>query len=386
MKWRRIRHLIVSVALVLPLTAISPAAAVTPRPASGPACEPWAGVQPPNPGGLNDVLEGVTVQSGCDAWAVGNYRDSANTVYRSLIVRWNGSSWQQVKSPNPNAATSDNEFFGVTATSPRDAWAVGLTQQMPSEVSSVLIARWNGHSWRQQPSPSLPSDGALFSVTAFSTRDAWAVGSAFPGTLIEHWNGTRWSIARIQGPSLRGGVLAGVAATSPRDAWAAGIVGGSLSHTLLVHWNGKTWRRVPSPDPAGPAGINIVRGIAATAPANAWAVGVDRPGAHYRTMILHWNGTAWKVVPSPNPAGPAAENVLFAVTAASSNDAWAVGDTFTESGHRGLLVLHWNGRTWHNVPVASTPDDEFTAVDASSATNAWLVGEQDGHTLALHCC
>jgi hypothetical protein len=355
------------------------------------ACEPWVGVQPPNPGGLNDdVLEGVNVLSGCNAWAVGLYRDSGTLTYHSLIVRWNGSSWQQVNSPNPDAATSDNQFFGVTATSPRNAWAVGLTQQVSANVESVLIARWNGRSWRQQPSPALPPDNALFSVAATSARDAWAVGTAFPGALIEHWNGTRWSVAHIQGHRvLQGGVLAGVAATSARDAWAAGTLGANPAHTLLVHWNGTTWRRVPSPNPAGPAGTNIVRGIAATAPGNAWAVGVDTSAAHYRTMVLHWNGHAWKVVPSPNPAGPAAENVLFAVTAPSKNDAWAVGDTFTQNGNRALLVLHWNGRTWHNVPVTSTPGNEFTGVNAFSAGNVWIVADQAGNpgirTLALHC-
>jgi hypothetical protein len=38
-------------------------------------------------------------------------------------------------------------------------------------------------------------------------------------------------------------------------------------------------------------------------------------------VILHWNGTAWKRVPSPSLTGS-----LSSVAAISSGDAWAVGD------------------------------------------------------------
>src|ERR1700758_502951 len=46
-------------------------------------------------------------------------------------------------------------------------------------------------------------------------------------------------------------------------------------------------------------------GVAATSASNAWAVG----GNNGSTLIAHWDGTAWKQVPSPNR--PDAPNVLF---------------------------------------------------------------------------
>src|SRR5690242_17760591 len=62
------------------------------------------------------------------------------------------------------------------------------------------------------------------------------------------------------------------------------------------------WQVVPSPSP-GPAGLAAV---AATSATDAWAVGSRlTPGGSYRTLIEHWNGNAWKVEPSPNPAGGA---------------------------------------------------------------------------------
>src|SRR5712691_9148193 len=56
--------------------------------------------EPPNPGGLSkpDILNGVTVLSSTNAWAVGSYFNGVAD--RTLIVHWNGSVWKVVASPN----------------------------------------------------------------------------------------------------------------------------------------------------------------------------------------------------------------------------------------------------------------------------------------------
>ena len=70
---------------------------------------------------------------------------------------------------------------------------------------------------------------------------------------------------------------------------------------------------------------------------NAWAVGGgDTPPG--KTQILHWNGTAWKQVPSPTPK---TGGVLFGVTATSATNAWAVGSDLGAT-----IVQHWNGTVW----------------------------------------
>jgi hypothetical protein len=97
------------------------------------------------------------------------------------------------------------------------------------------------------------------------------------------------------------------------------------------------------PRPVGPAASFTVSGsldgVAATSTSNAWAVGST---GRAKTLILHWNGTAWKQVPSPSPA-PSPE--LSGVTATSATSAWAVGQTGT-AGRIKTLILHWNGTTW----------------------------------------
>src|SRR5579862_7495566 len=129
------------------------------------------------------------------------------------------------------------------------------------------------------------------------------------------------------------GDLSGVAATSARNAWAVGSAG---VKTLIVHWNGTAWKRVPSPSPAAGGGLD---GVAATSARDAWAVGGTRGG---KTLILRWNGTTWKRVPSP---APAAGGGLDGVAATAARNAWAVGTT------RGgkTLIVHWNGTAWTRV-------------------------------------
>jgi hypothetical protein len=94
---------------------------------------------------------------------------------------------------------------------------------------------------------------------------------------------------------------------------------------LILHWNGTAWKKVPSPNPGGPSRDNGLRGVAATSAGNALAVGVYSNGTSDQTLVARWNGTAWKKVPSPDAGGPSASNFLVGVAASSANNAWAVG-------------------------------------------------------------
>lgn len=108
--------------------------------------------------------------------------------YKTLIARWNGSSWKRVRSPSPPGYDS---LSAVAATSASSAWAVGVTG--PASSQKTLIVRWNGTAWKQVPSPSPPGGGSLRGVAAVSASSAWAVGGTPAGkTLILRWNGTSW--------------------------------------------------------------------------------------------------------------------------------------------------------------------------------------------------
>ena len=114
-------------------------------------------------------------------------------------------------------------------------------------------------------------------------------------------------------------------------------------------------------------------GVAATSVANAWAVGSFHPsGAPVQTLILHWNGTAWCTEASPNPGGPSEPSELASVAATSASSAWAVGFSTTAAGAEQTLILRWNGTIWRQVPSPSPGPffNRLAGVAATSASNA----------------
>ena len=199
------------------------------------------------------------------------------------------------------------------------------------------------------PSPSPGFNSVLYGVAAISASNIWAVGYAQNATLILHWDGTAWTRVPSPNPGSEGSTLFGVAATSASNAWAVGTTHNGVNgdKTVILHWDGTAWKTVPSPN--GPLLINGLSGVAATSASDAWAVGGNGGNGESNTLILHWNGTTWKTVPSPSPGN---DTLINGVTATSATNAWAVG-TFNLSGD--VWILHWNGTAWKAVPTAPTP-------------------------------
>ena len=328
-----------------------------------------------------DRLYGVTTLSRSDAWAVGLMPSS------SLILHWNGRAWNK-------SLAGAGYYLGVGADSASDVWAVGGTSWF--SPSAPFIEHWNGSAWTQVPVQDPSGGGILSGVAAISPDDAWAVGLVGPGPgipspvkpLIEHWDGTSWTITKFPEPA-GGGAFGSVSATSPDDVWAVGSTGptseGQHHQTLIEHWNGRAWTRVPSPDVAG--GPNYLNSVSATSYRNAWAVGATGFANNDATLIEHWNGTAWTVVPSPTPDGDAQ---VMGVSATRRANAWAVGMTRgrTCRPNCATFIEHWNGTAWTQVPSPAPAGAGLEALLSVSATgrhNAWAVGTIGyARTLQIH--
>ena len=90
----------------------------------------------PNSGGSahDNALSGVAVTSAGNAWAVGSYT-SGPAGSKTLILRWNGTKWTQVASPNPGTS---NQLNAVRAWSASNAWAVGsFSSGGPSQALAI---------------------------------------------------------------------------------------------------------------------------------------------------------------------------------------------------------------------------------------------------------
>jgi hypothetical protein len=199
----------------------------------------WARVPSPSPGPSSE-LASVAATSRSDAWAVGRIFGSS-IASQTLILHWNGRRWTRAASPNP--AGFSNNLNAVGVTSARNAWAVGGSSG--DVTGQTLILRWNGRTWARVASPNLPGAGTLTflsAVTATSARNAWAVGAAFPGggqeeqTFIVRWKGSVWK--QVPSPSLATfNDLIAVGASSASNVWAVGSFNESsgLRSALALH-------------------------------------------------------------------------------------------------------------------------------------------------------
>jgi hypothetical protein len=310
-------------------------------------------------------VDGLAARSAGDVWAVG-LRPGGRCQYQTLTLHWDGSAWSLV--PSPSKTSVDSVLDGVAVTGAKEAWAVG-TAGCPADQSRTLTEHWNGSGWSIVASPNggVTADhfSTLQAVSAVSSSDVWAVGgqagirSQMPATvpLIEHWNGSRWSIVPV--PTAALGVLESVTATSASDVWAIGAAQQSGAMVAL-HFNGSSWKLVPIPVPTNTSGaLFSVKALSTT---DAWAVGESFPNAGGNGTILtdHWNGTSWRVVNAPPVGGPGALSALYSVDATPRTGVWAVGFWLTNVAGN-AVVLHWTGTAWQEEATPSATSTLFRA-------------------------
>ncbi len=333
-------------------------------------------------------LGGVDAISASNVWTVG-YTVSTNQVVRTLIEHWDGTSWSRVASPSPGDGLARfSTLAAVTAVSASDVWAVGTVQDANGTSSATLIEHWNGTRWTRVASPN-PSHIyiGLDSVTATSATDAWAVGryvanSTTTRTLIEHWNGSTWTVAASPSPGKHIGLgLVGTSSTSPDEAWAVGYYEPTMrSKTLVEHWDGGRWTQLASPNPYGGSFDDSLNGVSAHSGSDAWAVGdASKTGTGRESAFtLHWDGSTWSTVPSFHPA--TGEVYLSAVTVDSATDAWAVGYLYAHHNTT-TFIEHWDGTSWAQAPSPTPPSHPgLYGVTALDRDNAWTVGSYGDRT------
>jgi hypothetical protein len=384
-------------------TAAVRSAATTPRPD---AAGPWWTVRPPavDSGTEANQVAQVAAVGRTDAWAVGasSYPNKGEeTATTAFADHWNGTGWSRTMPP---ATRHASEFTGVAATGPGNAWIVG------DDNRSGVIDHWNGARWsRSYTLRGSGDDGAtMSSVVATSPRDAWAVGTlphstvqrsgiavtiTLDGatTVLLHWDGTRWS-RTVAGeltndPHL---ALASLAATGPRDVWAAGlryrhnVNDGNDVTPLLAHWDGATWSIAPTP--AAPDASAQFRAVTAITSTDAWAVGNSTvtDGVSQHPLAEHWNGRSWSIeTPTTQPHNPTSfttptppsQGSFIAAAGDGQGGVYTVLGGFTGGTNGGLV--HWTGQTWTPVTIATpglTAPDLTTVTPIPGTRSLWAAG------------
>ena len=196
-----------------------------------------------------------------------------------------------------------------------------------------------------------------------------------------------FSVQDTPNPNARGNTLNAVSATSTSDAWAVGFQNDNslnFSRTLIEHWNGTAWTTIASPNPGtaitlGCASLNsgnVLSAVTAVSANDAWAVGYFFSCTSLlKPMAMHWDGVRWSVVPTPRLNTN--DNAAFtSVVALAADDIYAVGYQPASNGAVLTLIEHWNGAAWSVVssPNGNATGNVLTSISANSPTDIWAVG------------
>jgi len=369
------RHLARILPIALFATSLCSAFAQSLNTTATPVQSIWQRQRTPNIGAAN-VLLSLSADSPSDIWSVGDF----------VSLKFDGSRWTaiplvafQTKQP------SEDTMTGVATLSSTDVWAVGSALEETISGGSHLvdlIEHFDGTQWSIVSSPQFTSGAQLNAVQAISSTDIFAAGESNsdgqqPNPLLEHFDGTSWSVVPL--PAVAGtGTLRGIAALSDSDIWIIGDSGGVVpTNTLAMHFDGEQWNIVPVPVPANGAvhDLRFGQGITAIATNDVWAVGnfaAPVSSVVEQTLTAHWDGHSWKIVPSPNVGPAGSSNSLKGVAAVSSNDVWACGQIFNIStATLNNLIEHWDGTHWTISPVAK--GNGFAGLNAALAFSSGSV-------------
>jgi hypothetical protein len=264
---------------------------------------------PTLPAGTNAQIYGADASTSRSGFLVGDHQ---GTVGGFLTERRNGSSWSVVAAPAPQNIMVGS-LLGVEEVTPTNAWAVGFAQihdgtvpdpdgGLPAQITHAepVVRHWDGSAWQVAAMPAVAPSWYLFSVTAVSARDIWAVGRTSDLKPVSvHFDGTSWSNVPV--PDVNG-ELRQVVSRGPNDVWA---VGGKRNATntageaFALHLDGTRWREVPMP-----AGTGVLDKATIT-PDGLVCVGSDEAGTNPFAITI----THDRARPLPLPAGTSDLNI-----------------------------------------------------------------------------
>jgi hypothetical protein len=294
----------------------------------------------PDVGSNQNTLLGVSELPNGHTWAVGYATDAAYTD-QTLVEYWNGTTWSVIPSPSPGAQRSI--LYAVSANSDTDVWAVGADMDAAGTWHS-LAEHWNGSAWSTSPTVDSGAGGnLLFGVHAVSGGSVYAVGnasgSAFPDqALIEHWDGTKWTV--LKSP-----------ADSTESLMAYGVTGNDSALTVVGNRGSDTAPFTTFTASGAPASLALATTPNATGENNlyatttaangtVYAVGwsVDPSTGVYDTEALHESGGTWTLDTAPDPGN--GTNGFAGVAAVPGGGVWAVGVTSAKANNSSLIAYH----------------------------------------------
>jgi hypothetical protein len=273
--------------------------------------------------------------------------------------------------------------MSVAATGADDAWATGQAFGFQCDRPGLLVARWDGKSWRELTPPpgfgGASRDAMGISVAALSASYAWAFAIRdAPPYLYDGfallWRDGRWRTFRLPGSYA---YVNSAAVFSRSNAWALGFKGRSGSRFAL-RFNGMRWRQVPVPVNPSDAAF--------PGPRNIWVAGAT-PSPRSSLALAHWTGR-WRTIAFPTDLVPGGNITDVQVVSDGSRGAWVAVSTLSVSSVgvkvTGGALLHWTGSRWQSIKVPF-PTGGFGPLSHDGHGGLWIASSNSTDTTGGVC-
>jgi hypothetical protein len=153
------------------------------------------------------------------------------------VLHWHGGRWTIARTWNLDEGPPGPVKWGVTAFSfsPDNVWVFGPAGSGPSDG----VWHLHGHAWSRVTGLA----HSIFSASAVSASDIWAINAARAGSIL-HYSGGTWHA--VTGPAIAGLRFGGIYASSPTSVWITATVSKTAGLQLL-HLQGSRWTAHPMP-------------------------------------------------------------------------------------------------------------------------------------------
>ncbi len=247
-------------------------------------------------------------------------------------------------------------------------------------LSLLSAAAATASGWTIQPTPNPAGAQSTFlsSVSCPSRTVCIAVGGSTTrgrGTLLaERWNGAKWALQSTPKPANRmSASFSSVACPSANVCIAVGSFTArtATATTLAARWNGRAWTIQRTRNPAH-ATAAYLRGVSCPSPRFCIAVGYfDTLGHPGVTLAERWNGTDWAIQRLPSSAFG---STLAGVSCSSRVSCVAVGGIGPVFGPEMPLALRWNGAGWAAQRLPRAPALSLLSVSCAARPACTAVG------------
>ncbi|GGR69890.1 hypothetical protein GCM10010252_04990 [Streptomyces aureoverticillatus] len=351
------RNLLRSAAAVVPALAIGGA---LPGAATAAAQAQWQ-VFPVGASGGGYAFNRLGIAPGGGATALGTY------VYYDGVVKedpaafgFDGTDWESYRHSRFPDGTRPLNGLAVEA---GGAWGVGLRWNRQTMNDDGQILYWDGSTWTDRTAGAPIGEPHEVDGTG---SGVWVVGGAkhpATGAVALRRNGSGWTSVGLPSGLGAGARLLTVRVVAADDVWVGGykaaeVFGGDRT-PLVMHWNGTSWKVLPNPfgTAMGQVSSLLVRDGA------LWAGGFTGRGiggsVGDRAAVAAWNGSAWSL---RSPAGQDASEVTQ--LAVYGTEVWAAG--------RRTALQRWTGASWSAAPAPSSAPLTSAALASGPDGSLWL--------------